>query len=251
MNKLWSLLFLAVPVGSVGLFIWAPANGHWWPKPLSSYGADIDYFYYLITVITTIMFLVTELLLTWAVFKYRSDTPGRASHWHDNKKLEITWTAATALILLWLGVYQIGIWKDVKFPGRFPKDAQLVAEVTGRQFEWRFRYPGADGKLHTVDDVQTVNELHVPVGVPVKILLKAQDVLHSFFLPNFRVKQDAVPGVEIPVWWKSTEEGVFDLVCAELCGWGHYKMKGRITVESPEKFQAWLTKTWQEQEATR
>ncbi len=251
MNKLWSLLFLCVPVGCVGLFIWAPANGHWWPRPLSSYGADIDYFYYLITVVTTIMFLVTELLLTWAVFRYRSDAPGRASHWHDNKKLEITWTAVTALILLWLGVYQIGIWRDIKFPGRMPKDALVVAEVTGRQFEWRFRYPGTDGKLHTVDDVQTVNELHVPVGVPVKILLKAQDVLHSFFLPNFRVKQDAVPGVEIPVWWKATEEGVFDLVCAELCGWGHYKMKGRITVESPEKFQAWLTRTWQEQEAAR
>jgi len=81
--------------------------------------------------------------------------------------------------------------------------------------------------------------------------LKSADVLHSFFLPNARVKQDAVPGMKIPVWFRATEIGKYDLVCAELCGWGHYKMKGRLTVESREDFDKWLAERWQEQEATQ
>ena len=102
----------------------------------------------------------------------------------------------------------------------------MTVEVTGRQFEWRLRYPGPDGSFDTPDDLFSVNELHVPVNEDILVQLKSADVLHDFFLPNLRVKQDAVPGMKIPVWFRATEEGVFDLVCAELCGWGHYKMKG-------------------------
>jgi cytochrome c oxidase subunit 2 len=93
----------------------------------------------------------------------------------------------------------------------------------------------------------SVNVLHVPVNEDILVELKSADVLHDFFLPNLRVKQDAVPGMKIPVWFRATETGVFDLVCAELCGWGHYKMKGHIKIESREEFDAWLADLKQKQ----
>jgi cytochrome c oxidase subunit 2 len=126
--------------------------------------------------------------------------------------------------------------------------APPIAEVTGRQFEWRVRYAGVDQVLGTRDDVFTVNDLHVPKGEDVVIIIKSQDVLHSFFLPNLRVKQDVVPGMKQAVWFRALEEGSFDIVCAELCGWGHYKMKGRITVEDRSVFDQYLARALAEQE---
>ena len=96
-----------------------------------------------------------------------------------------------------------------------------------------------------------VNDLHLPVNEEILIDLKSMDVLHSFFLPNMRVKQDAVPGMRIPVWFRPLETGQFDLVCAELCGWGHYKMKGRLTIESRAKFERWLQKKYVDEQATQ
>ncbi|NBW86623.1 MAG: cytochrome c oxidase subunit II, partial [Planctomycetia bacterium] len=101
------------------------------------------------------------------------------------------------------------------------------------------------------DDLFLTNDLHVPVDEDVLIQLKSMDVLHSFFLPHVRIKQDAVPGMKIPVWFKARQEGAFDIVCAELCGWGHYKMKGRVTYESRAKFDAWLERKYSEQEETQ
>ena len=124
-------------------------------------------------------------------------------------------------------------------------------EVVGRQFEWRLRYPGRDGTLGTPDDLFLVNDLHVPADEDFLVQLKSMDVLHSFFIPNLRIKQDAVPGMKIPVWFKATENGEYDIVCAELCGWGHYKMKGRVTVESRADFERWLEKMYAQQEATQ
>ena len=126
-----------------------------------------------------------------------------------------------------------------------------TVEVVARQFEWRLRYPGRDGMLGTRDDLFLTNDLHLPVDEDVLVQLKSMDVLHSFFLPNLRIKQDAVPGMKIPVWFKAKETGQFDIVCAELCGWGHYKMKGRVTIESRADFDRWLAKTYARQEATQ
>ena len=125
-----------------------------------------------------------------------------------------------------------------------------TVEVTARQFEWRLRYPGPDGEIGTIDDIHHVNDLHIPVDEEILVDLKSMDVLHSFFLPELRVKQDAVPGMKIPVWFKALEPGEYDLVCAELCGWGHYKMKGRLTVQSREDYDAWLEELRVAQEAT-
>src|SRR6185436_17640318 len=107
---------------------------------------------------------------------------------------------------------------------------------------WRLRYPVPE-ELRVPggsESLYVVNDLHLPVNEEILLDLKSADVLHSFFLPNMRVKQDAVPGMKIPVWFRATSEGSYDLVCAELCGWGHYKMKGRLTIESRKKFNQWL-----------
>ena len=110
-----------------------------------------------------------------------------------------------------------------------------MVEVTGRQFEWRVRYAGTDRTLGTPDDLYTVNDLHVPLDEKTVVAIKSEDVLHDFFLPNLRVKQDVVPGMKQYVWFKPLKQGTYDIVCAELCGWGHYKMKGRLTIESREQ----------------
>ena len=124
-------------------------------------------------------------------------------------------------------------------------------EITGRQFNWDVRYPGPDGELHTPDDLVRVDgDIHFPAGEEVLLIIKSADVLHSFFLPNLRMKQDVVPGMEQFMWFKARETGRFDIVCAELCGWGHYRMKGRATFEPRSEFDNWV-KTKLDEQQTR
>ena len=132
------------------------------------------------------------------------------------------------------------VWAKVKLQ-RPPSD--FYVHATGKQFNWEFVYPGPDGKFGTEDDLTTDNQLYVPVGKVIHVMLTSKDVIHSFFLPHFRLKQDAVPGMKIPVWFKAKETGQFDIVCAELCGWGHYRMIGRVFVhENQAGFMEWLKK---------
>ncbi len=252
MGKFWSLLFLLVPIFGVGLFVWfiaMPENRIWLPRDVSEHGHQIDHLFNFILVLTGAVFVVTEVVLFWFLWVYEGGTnkePVKFTHGSHN--LEVVWTILPAATLLFIAIYQMNAWADVKI--RKP-DMSPTVEVTGRQFEWRLRYPGKDGKLGTPDDVYAVNDLHIPVNEDILVDLKSMDVLHDFFLPNLRVKQDAVPGMAIPVWFRSLETGTFDLVCAELCGWGHYKMKGRLTVESREDFEAYLQRMWQAQETTK
>jgi cytochrome c oxidase subunit 2 len=132
----------------------------------------------------------------------------------------------------------VRVWLDIKQAERFPETALELA-VHAKQFEWNVTYPGADGRLGSEDDFELRNQLHLPVSRPVRVRLTAEDVIHSFFLPNFRVKQDAVPGMEIPVWFEATDTGQFVLGCAELCGLGHYRMRGTVTVHNPEAYDTW------------
>ena len=125
-----------------------------------------------------------------------------------------------------------------------------LALVTGRQFEWRIQYAGPDEVIGTEDDLHVVNELHIPVNDKVILRIQSADVLHSFFLPNVRIKQDMVPGVQQHIWFQTKKTGIFDIVCAELCGWGHYKMRGRLIVESEDDFNEWYASAVQEQNRT-
>lgn len=249
MGRFWSLLFFLVPVLGVATFIWAVPAGIWLPPDVSEHGHTIDYLFLFILFLTGIVFIGTELVLAWFVWKYRTrPDQAPAKYTHGNHHLEVVWTVIPAAILLFIALFQMNAWTVAKMA---QPDVPPMAEVTARQFEWRIRYPGADGKLGTRDDIFDVNDLHVPLDEEILIELKSQDVLHDFFLPNLRIKQDAVPGMMIPVWFRPTEIGNYELVCAELCGWGHYKMKGRLTVESRSDFEHYLESKRQEQEATR
>jgi cytochrome c oxidase subunit 2 len=246
-----------VPVLGVASFVAAPLYDQWLPVDVSSHGHRIDHLFNFILWLTGGVFVVTELAMFWFLWKYdatRNKAPARFVH--GNYSLEIVWTLVPAATLLFISIYQINAWGDAKI---HKPNIPPTVEVTARQFEWRLRYPytkpdgwqPGDPYVYGKDDVYAVNDLHIPVDETVLIDLKSMDVLHSFFLPNLRVKQDALPGSKIPVWFKATREGTYDLVCAELCGWGHYKMKGRLTVESRRDFEAWLKKLHDQQEATQ
>lgn len=252
MGKFWSFLFLLVPILGAGLFIVAadadnaPVVNSWFPRDVSKYGHIIDGLFMAILWLTGIVFIGTELTLAWFLWRYdakSNEAPAKFTHGSHN--LEVVWTVLPAATLLFIAIYQMNAWAESKV--REPESPGLRVEVTGRQFEWRLRYPGEDGEFDTPDDLYTVNDLHIPVDEDILVELKSEDVLHSFFLPNLRVKQDAVPGMKIPVWFRAVETGAYDIVCAELCGWGHYKMKGRLTVESREEFESWLARLKTEQ----
>ncbi|HET9985492.1 MAG TPA: cytochrome c oxidase subunit II [Longimicrobiales bacterium] len=214
----------------------------WWmplPEDVSTFGPRIDSLFFVILWITGIVFILVEVLLVYYLVKYRAREGRRAIFSHGNKRLEIIWTTATFAIVFFLGLASRPLWSDVKEPSRFPRSG-LALNVTAKQFEWHVTYPGPDGRLGTADDFEKRNELDIPMGVPIHVTLRAEDVIHSFFLPQFRLKQDAVPGMEIPAWFQATKTGEYVLGCAELCGLGHYRMRGRVIVRSPEDFQQWL-----------
>ena len=248
MGKFWAIVFLLVPILGVASFALAPAFNLWLPRDVSAHGHAIDHLFYFILGLTGICFVVTEVALFLFLWRYDGHTSRQPVKFtHGSHSLEVVWTILPAATLLFIAIYQMNAWADSKM--RKPAMAPTV-EVTGRQFEWRLRYPGKNGVLGDTDDVFAVNDLHLPIDEEILIDLKSMDVLHSFFLPNLRVKQDAVPGMKVPVWFRATDVGRYDLVCAELCGWGHYKMKGRLTIEPRQKFEEWLDQKYREQEAT-
>lgn len=245
MQKLWSLLFLCVPVLCIALCAMAPSHGWWLPENVSNFGGDVDHLFMVILFIVTIVFLGTQATLVLALFRY-TGRGERATFVHTNHRLEFWWTIIPAGILVWISFAQFNTWINIKAK-KLPSEG-ASAEVLAGQFEWRIRYPGPDGKIGTEDDILSLNNLHVPLDKDFTIQLRSRDVLHSFFLPNLRVKQDAVPGMTIPVWFHPTKAGVYDLLCAELCGWGHYKMRGLLTVQSEAEFEAWLKEKQAEQD---
>lgn len=207
------------------------------PEGVSSYSGRIDGLFYLILWITGIVFVIVEGLLLFFLFRYRHREGRRATYTHGNNRVEVVWTIVPALICVILALLSRRTWADIK--QSMPKDA-LAIEVTGEQFSWTIRYPGPDGRIGTPDDIVALNQLHFPVGRPVVATLRSKDVIHSFFLPEFRVKQDAVPGMSTRIWFDGLRTGHWEIACAELCGLGHYRMKGFVTVETPEEFQKWL-----------
>ncbi len=259
MRMFWTVLFLLVPVFGVGAFIAGGiADGGWLPRGISSYSVAIDNLFYIILGITGFFFVVTEMLLAYAIFTSRGTEEGKAHFSHGNKNLEIGWTVMTAAILLFVAFSQIPVWSRAKFLSNKPKKTP-DAMVTASQFLWQIRYPIWDEAANKAkalnslnpslqDSFELINELHVPqcdaeTGDQVLIHLQTRDVIHSFWLPNVRVKQDALPGHMIPVWFDAKRAGEYEWVCAELCGWGHYRMRARLIVhprEGPDSYNEWL-----------
>ena len=205
----------------------------------STYGPAIDRLYLVILIVTGIVFFATELTLIWFVFKYRHREGRKAEYIHGNTRAEVVWTAIPAVIVLAIALASRGVWAQVKDPQNVPANA-LPVLVVASQFEWNVTYPGPDGQLRTADDFSVRNRLDVPVDRPTHVILQAEDVIHSLFLPDFRVKQDAVPGMDMTVWFKPTRTGEFVIGCAELCGIGHTRMRGALTVHSAADYQTWI-----------
>jgi cytochrome c oxidase subunit 2 len=210
------------------------------PEQASTYAGRIDGIFNLILWITGIVFVLVEVTLVVFVVKYRAKEGGRATYTHGSNRLEVVWTIIPALILVFLAVISQNSWAYVR--NHFPRKGTVI-DITAEQFAWNIRYPGPDGKLNTADDIVTLNQLHFPVDQPAIISLHSKDVVHSFFLPEFRIKQDAVPGMTTRVWVQARRTGHWEIACAELCGLAHYRMKGYLTVDTPEEFQKWLAQT--------
>jgi len=209
----------------------------WLPVVASTYGPKIDHIYFVILYLTGGSFILTEALLFYFGWKYRHREGRRAHYTHGNSTVEVVWTVVPAVVLVVLTFMSKSVWDEVRHT--WP-DSDVNLLVTAKQFNWEVRYPGADGKLETADDVVLNNEMHVPIGKPVRIHLRSLDVIHSFFLPNMRLKQDAVPGLTIPIWFQATRPGDYEIACAELCGFGHATMRGVLTVHSVEEYKTWL-----------
>jgi len=253
-GKFWAIFFTAAAVLAVAACVVAPDYGLWFPgdgKAHSTLGQKIDDLFYLILVIVAVTFIAVNAALGYILWQGASlPTDKKALFSHGSHALEVIWTIVPAGILLFIALYQMDVWAQYRIKSFYPKTMEPIAEVTARQFEWRIRYPARGKKLMPTpqpDDIYSVNDLHVPTGHPVSISLRSDDVQHSFFVPELRVKQDAVPGLVIPVWWEMTDTGSFELVCAELCGWGHYKMKARVVATSDAEFEAWKDQAAKEQ----
>lgn len=210
------------------------------PAAYSTFAAEIDRMYYAILVITGIVFVITEVLLLGFVLRYRHREGHKAAYIHGNVAAEVIWTAVPFVIVMWIGLASRGIWANIKDPANIPGGAMEV-KVAAKQFEWNVTYSGRDGQFGGSDDFTVRNRLDVPVDRPIKVVLTSQDVIHSFFLPQMRLKQDAVPGMEILVWFQATQAGEYPIGCAELCGVGHTRMRGTLVVHEPADYQTWLT----------
>lgn len=213
----------------------------WLPENISTFGAEIDSLFYLIYYITGGVFLLVTVLMVAFLILYRHREGRRAIYSHGHTTLEIIWTVIPAIILVVLSFLSQKTWGNVK--GYLPP-SQLRVQVTAKQFAWEMLYPGPDGEFNTTDDLKLDNELHVPVNKVVRVVLKSKDVIHSFFLPNLRLKQDAVPGRAIEAWFEATKPGRYELPCAELCGFGHYTMRGFLIVHPPDEYQKWMKEHW-------
>lgn len=208
------------------------------PENASTFGASIDATYGMIFYVTAVAFVLVQGLLLYCIVRFRRREGRRAVPIHGNTRLEIVWTLVPFIGVMYIAFASASVWLDIKSADRMPTDG-LELRVHAQQFEWNVTYPGADGQIETDDDFVARNQLHIPVGMPVRLVLTAEDVIHSFYIPEFRVKQDAVPGMEIPVWFEATTVGDYTLGCAELCGLGHYRMRGSVTVHSPQEFDSW------------
>lgn len=240
----WPAFFVVWPVAAVAACLAAPSMGLWFPKnpsggfsSVNPLGREIDGLFWIITVITGIVFLGTQFGLAWALFQGGRRPAGRpAAFVHGNTRLEVIWTVIPGLILLYISFDQLDVWANFRVVRSFPERAleRPLAEIEAHQFGWQVRYAAAGEVLSPEPkpgDVYDNDRLYVPVGQPVLVWLRTRDVQHSFFVPQFRVKQDLLPGQVIPMWFQADEKGDYNFLCAELCGWGHYKMGGVIVAE--------------------
>jgi cytochrome c oxidase subunit 2 len=239
------------------------AKTWWFPAGMSTAAAAIDHQFTITFIAMGIVFVLAQCTLGLFVWKYRDrGSATKVEYSHGNTKLEVLWTTLTAILFIGLNLMGSPIWAAERFE---PAKADAVpVEITGMQFAWYFRYPGADGKFGKTEpklvDPSSGNEaalgidtsdpaakddvvsgtMFLPVNREVDMTLRAFDVIHSFFVPSMRFKQDAVPGLAIHMHFTPTQVGDYEIACAELCGLGHYKMHGMLKVVSQADFDKWM-----------
>jgi cytochrome c oxidase subunit 2 len=250
-------IFLAL-MTAVTVYIFA-AKVWWFPLAITDLGHEIDAQFTRTLIITGIVFVLAQLGLALAVFRFR-DHGQKVTYFEGNNTMEIAWTLATLVLFVGLGLYARGAWAQVHFQGAAP--GALPIEITAQQFAWNFRYAGPDGRFGQTkpervsastgnpvgldptdpaskDDIVSP-VMAVPVGREVELIIRSQDVTHSFYVRELRLKQDAVPGMEIHMHFTANVPGEYEIACAELCGLGHYRMHSMLNVLSEADFQKWL-----------
>jgi cytochrome c oxidase subunit 2 len=236
------------------------------PSAITETGHAIDHHYELTLYVTAAVFILSQLGLAYAIFRFR-DRGQRATFSHGNNTMELLWTTATIILFLGLGILGRKAWADARFTPAGPEAIQI--EATTNQFVFNFRYPGPDGKFGRLDPTKidasvgnplgidpddpagkddiVVPTLTVPVGRQVELLMRSQDVIHNFFVRELRLQQDAVPGLVVPVHFTADKIGQYEIMCTQLCGLGHYKMHSMLNVVSEADYQNFLKQ--QEQQA--
>lgn len=249
-----ALILVLVAIGSVVFHLVSP----WWWTPIASNWRYIDSTIIITFWITGAVFVAVVLFMAYCVYRFRHQA-GRQAHYEpENKRLEWWLTIVTGIGVAAMLAPGLFVWRQFI---TVPEDATDI-EIFGQQWQWSFRLPGADGQLATSgahlispdnplglnrddpksqDDVVIEGgELHLPIGKPVKALLRSVDVLHNFYVPELRAKMDLVPGQVSYIWFTPTRTGTFDILCAELCGVGHSQMRGKLVVQEQSDYQAWL-----------
>lgn len=207
----------------------------------ATFAQDIDNVILLITLVVGFWFLLAQVLFFGFILKFRAQDGKKALYISGEKKSEKRWVSiphyATLFFDVLIIIFAIRVWQDVKMS--MPQ-ADSTVRVIVQQWAWVFVHPGPDNKLDTADDIRTVDDLHVEVNKTYHFELQSRDVLHSFSVPVFRLKQDVIPGRTIKGWFKPTITGGFDIQCTEICGIGHGIMAARILIEKPEEHAAWV-----------
>lgn len=214
----------------------------WLPENISADGNELDFLFHTIYYITLVTFILVAACMIVFLIRYRAKPGVRAIYSHGNNKLEIAWTITPAIILAIIMSLTQSSWAKLKLNP--PANPDIRLEVVGKQFNWIVNYPGPDGKFGTKDDVKLDNQVNIPINKMVYISLTGTDVIHSFFIPAARVKQDLVPGRTTAVWFTAIKTGKFEIPCAELCGTGHSGMNGELIVHTPESYQQFIQKLY-------
>ena len=235
--------------------------GWWLPIDISTNGWEVDRLIIVIHAIMAVLFVGWLAFLIYALMRFRARSGHAAEHHVKHFKLPTYLEAVIVVVeIVLLGAFSFPIWAHARleFPDR---NQALNVHVVAEQFAWNIHYPGPDRlfgrrdpKLTSStnplgldpddpqgkDDITTINQLHIPAHQKVVVDLFSKDVIHNFFMPVMRVKQDAIPGQSQPLWFEATQTGEFEIACAQLCGLGHYRMRGFFTVDTPEKFDQWM-----------
>jgi cytochrome c oxidase subunit II len=232
------------------------------PIVASSHGHEVDMIIYLVHIVMLILFVGWGVFFIFVLFRFRKKRNPQADYTgtksHVSQAIEIGVVIVEAILLVG---FSIPFW--AKQVNAFPNRTDIIeVRVKGEQFAWNIHYPGPDGIFGNTDleffdkqsnpmgldpkdpkgkdDFTTINQLHLPIGRPAIIHLTSRDVMHSFSLPVMRVKQDVIPGMSIPTWFTPTKTGAFEIACAQLCGLGHYRMRGYLTIHNQEGFYQWV-----------